>query len=103
MTEQEQSKSSVSQKVELKFMGQTMFLKPEGDPEIMDQALETVRRRLADAEKRASGVSSHQVAILALLDLAEEYVRAKKRIDQFQEKIREKSGKLSELVKVELQ
>jgi len=52
---------------------------------------------LAEAERRAPRTAlPQQVALLAILDLAEEYVRAKKRVAEYQSQIQAKSDDLAD-------
>ena len=89
---------SKPQTIELDFLGQKITLKSEGDPEIMKEAVEIAGLRLKDVARRAPGVASHQVALLALLDVAEEYVRSKRRAFDHKKKLERRAQDLINLV-----
>lgn len=90
--------------LELKLLGQRIVLKPsETDPEVINQVVQLVTLKLSEAEGRTRGGAPHQVALLALLDLAEEYVKAKKRTLDFKQQLDDKSSKLLSLVEAEFQ
>ena len=90
------------QVIELKIMGQKVVLKSQGDPETIREVADLVALRLKDAERRTKGMAAHQVALLALMDLAEEYVKAKKRTQEHKKKIEKRSGDLSRLMDLQL-
>ena len=88
--------------MEVKLLGQKIVLKSsESDPEIIRQVIQLVTARLSDAENRSRGAPPHQVALLALLDLAEEYMKAKRRTLDFKLQADENSSKLLSLVEAE--
>ena len=88
--------------IEVKLLGQRIVLKSsELDPEVIRQVLQLVTLKLSEAEGRSRGAAPHQVALLALLDLAEEYVKAKKRTLDFKQQLDDKSSKLLSLVEAE--
>jgi cell division protein ZapA (FtsZ GTPase activity inhibitor) len=91
-------------KIEIKLLGQKIALKAPGtDPDHAREVVGLVAERLAHAEKRSkAGTASHQVALLALLDLADEYIQARERTREFKRDIQEKSGKLAGLIESEL-
>ena len=65
------------------------------------QVLQLVSLKVSEAEKRSKGAAPHQIALLALLDLAEEYIKAKKRTLDFKQQLDDKSSKLLSLVEAE--
>ncbi len=92
-----------SQTTEVKLLGQRIVLKTsEKDPETIRQILQLVVLRIEEAEKRSKGAAPHQIALLALLDLAEEYIKAKKRTVDFKQQLDDKSSKLLSLIEAEL-
>jgi cell division protein ZapA (FtsZ GTPase activity inhibitor) len=89
---------------EVNLFGQKLVLKSsDTDPEVIQEVLKMVSTRVSEAEKRGKGAPPHQVALLALLDLAEEYVQARKRTLEYQRQIEEKSSLLINLVELSLQ
>lgn len=89
--------------IEVKIQGQRIALKASGsDPEVVREVLSLVSERLRDAEKRGKGAASHQIVLLALLDVAEEYVRAKRRTIDLQGQMERKASQLLSLLETEL-
>jgi len=84
--------------IDLEFLGQRMALKSKGDPEVADQVVDLVNARLKDAEKRARGLPAHKVALLALLELAEEMVQAKNRATVYQGEVRQKAENIKKFI-----
>ena len=82
------------QSVELRFMGQKFVLKSQGDPDTIKEVVDLATLRLTDVERRAKGAAAHQVALLALLDLAKEYVKAKRRSQEHKKKIEKRTSEL---------
>lgn len=83
------------QSVEVRFLGQKIALRSqESDPAIIQQVVDLVSSQLNEVEKKNPGGAPHQIALLALLNLAEEYVRAKGRIQDYQQRLDEKLGQV---------
>jgi cell division protein ZapA (FtsZ GTPase activity inhibitor) len=90
------------QTTEVKLLGQRIVLKTsEADPEVLQQVLQLVTLKISEAESRSRGAAPHQVALVALLDLAEEYIKAKKRTLDFKRQLDDKSNQLLSLVEAE--
>jgi len=87
---------------EIKLLGQRIALKcSETDPELVDETIQLVSMLLRNAELRSKGVAAHQIAILALLDLAGEYVKAKRRTTTYKRQMDQKSQELLKLFEAE--
>lgn len=86
--------------VEIRILGQRIPLKTsDTDPELIKEVVQLVTERIQEAEERARNASApHQIALLALLDLAEEYIRAKRRTADFQKKVQDQSDHLLSLL-----
>jgi cell division protein ZapA (FtsZ GTPase activity inhibitor) len=71
-------------------------------PEGFNAAIEFAAARIREAETRSPNSASHQIALLALVDLASKYLEAKARTAEYQrriqDKIQEKSETLSDLL-----
>lgn len=88
---------------EVRLLGQKILLKSsESDPEVISQIVELASSKLNEVESRSKGAAPHQIALLALLDLAEEYVQAKRRTLEFKRQLDDKSNKLLTLVEADL-
>lgn len=85
---------------EIRLLGERIALRTtDNDPEFTAEVIELVSSRLEAVEKRLKGQKSkHQVTLLALLDLAEEYVRAKKRTAQYKSEIELRAAELQKLI-----
>jgi cell division protein ZapA (FtsZ GTPase activity inhibitor) len=90
--------------LEISIQGQRIPLRARhDDPEKVQEVVELVSERLRDAEKRSkASTAPHQVALLALLDLAEEFLRVKEKTEAFKKKMSEKSERLISLLEAEL-
>jgi hypothetical protein len=90
--------------LELKLCGQRILIKAsEIDPELSEQVMELVSRKIEEAEERTSSrtVAAHQVVLLALLDVAKEYIQAKQRTVEFKKKISAKSTHVLGLIEAD--
>src|SRR3954468_12308763 len=90
--------------LEVSIQGQRIPLRARhDDPLKVQEVIDLVSDRLRDAEKRSKpSTAPHQVALLALLDLAEEYLRMKEKTELFKKKMSEKSDRLISLLEAEL-
>ena len=87
---------------QVSLLGEKITLKTAGDPEHVREVIGLVNERIAAAEKRIKTGAPHHVALLALLDLAEEYVQAKKRAGFHKKDLDDKSRELVGLIEAEL-
>ncbi|MGK5090032.1 cell division protein ZapA [Bdellovibrionota bacterium FG-2] len=84
---------------EIRIAGQKVPLKATGlDPELARETIDLVARKIAVIELRARNLSPHHIAVLALVDLAEEYVKSKQRTVEFKQQVEEKISRLSVLL-----
>jgi len=90
---------SSAQKVEIQLLGQKIALKAsESNPELLKEIVELVSSKVKSAEKRAKGGIASQVLLLALMEIAEEYVKAKHRTIHFKREVGEKSENLNQVL-----
>ncbi len=95
--------NSISKSVEIKLAGQKIVLKAtESDPDLVREIVDLVNVKLKNAEKRGKAAAAHQVALIALLDLAEEYIRAKRRTADFKREMNSRSDSLMRILESEL-
>lgn len=90
------------QTVETEFLGQKLVLKTEGDPSFVQEVVDLASLKVKEAEGRAKGAAPHQVALLAVMDLAEDYLRAKKKATDYRSELGEKASHLLQLIETEL-
>ena len=90
--------------IELSLFGQKIFLKHRTrDPALVEQVVALVNAKVREAQTRSpEGSAPHHVALVALLDLAAEYIQAKSRTDDFKREIDRKSTELRTWIETEL-
>jgi cell division protein ZapA (FtsZ GTPase activity inhibitor) len=95
-----ESESRIPLTAEIRLLGERITLRTtDNDPEFTAEVIELVSNRLEAVEKRLAGQKSrYQVTLLALLDLAEEYVRAKKRTAQYKAEIEDRAAEIQKLI-----
>ncbi len=89
---------SKARTVELDFLGQKLTLKTESDFEIVQEAVAIAQIKLKDAAYRGRSMAPHHTAILALLDVCEEYVRSKRRFTEHRKQVLDRTDRLSRLM-----
>lgn len=90
-----------NQSVEVRLLGQRILLRSQESSEFTREVVDFVTTKLTEVEQRSKNVAPHQVALLALLDLAEEYLKAKRRAQEHRSKMDEKSKELLSLIEME--
>ena len=90
--------------LEVSIQGQRIPLRARDDrAEKVQSVIELVSQRLREAEKRSkTSTAPHQVALLALLDLAEEHLMMREKTELFKKAMSEKSDRLISLLEAEL-
>ena len=84
-------------------MGQKIVLKTSADPKKVEAIVSLVKDRLEQSEKRLKGNSApHLAAILALFDLGEEYLEAKKRTHDHLHQIETRTKNLTDWIRAEI-
>lgn len=88
---------------DIRLCGQKIPLKArETDPALTREVIELVSSKIKTAEKRAKSAAPHLVALLALMDIAEEYINAKHRTAAFKREMNDRSDTLMRLLESEL-
>ena len=87
--------------VEIRLLNQRIALKTAGDPELIHEVIQVVSKKIEDAEKRVTTSVPHHVALLALLDLAEEHAQAKRKVADYQKQVESKARELRGLIEAE--
>ena len=88
--------------VEVSFLGQRVRLKSaDAGSDSIREVAEFVTRKLSDAEARSRGGPAHQAALVALLEVSEDYLAAKKKVSELLQKIRDKSAELEKFVSIQ--
>ena len=89
---------------EITILGQRIILKTSHDnPDKVREVLDLVAEKISRVESRLQtrNTAPHQVALLALLELAEEYLDASERTQDLKQKLSEKSQRLIQLLKAD--
>ncbi|HTL10913.1 MAG TPA: cell division protein ZapA [Bdellovibrionota bacterium] len=86
----------------IEILGQKVTVKSGTDPEVVQEALRIAALKTADAQKRLPRSAPYQLALLALLDLAEDYVRSKRRTSDYRKRLDEKTAETLALIEGEL-
>lgn len=98
----ETTETPVETKVEINLLGQRLVLRSsQMSAEAFQEITQIASRKLDAAQERSKGAPAHQIALLALLDLAEEYVSAKKKTQNYKDQMTEKSNQLLNLIEAE--
>ncbi|MBY0470084.1 cell division protein ZapA [bacterium] len=88
---------------EVRLLGQKIPLKSSGDPKLVSEVLGLVAKRIEAAEARPGAPKTpHHVLLLALLELAEEYIQAKRRMKDYQGNVETKSKELFKMIEAQL-
>lgn len=93
--------------IEFDFLGEKISLKVPAPSEgsssdILNEVIALAQYKIKDAQKRARGAASHKIVLLALLDLAEDYVQSKTKTTEFKREVSQKSQTLIQLLDAEL-
>lgn len=89
--------------IEIPLMGQKVVLKTQADPKLVEEVTALVRERLSVSEKRVKNANApHLAALLALFDVTEDYVEAKRKIQEHQKELLEKIQQVQSWIDSEL-
>lgn len=95
--------STRKQPLEIKLAGQKIVLKAShSDFDLIREVVELVSSKIKSAEKRSKSPAAHQIALMALLEVAEEYVKAKRRTLDFKREMNSRSESLMRILESEL-
>ncbi len=88
--------SASSDSIELKFGGEKISLRQTaGDSEFARQVTKLVTERLDAASVRVRKTApAHQIALLALMDLAAEYLEAKRRTEAYMAEVQAQTSRI---------
>ncbi len=85
--------------IETPSMGQKIVLKTQADPKLVEEVTALVKERIGNSEKRVKNANApHLAALLALFDVAEDYVEAKRKIQEHQSELLAKVSQLQSWV-----
>lgn len=92
------TKSQVSRQVELSLGGQMIRLRSDADEVYLKKLASYVDRKITSISKQTRTVSTQRVALLAALDIADEFFRSRERARGFRANVRSRSSKLLTLL-----
>ena len=92
----------IDDKVEVEIYGQSYSLKGEGNREYINRLASYVDKKMKEVTQRTPTVDSLKVAILAALNIADEYLQIQDKDDDYVGQIAEKTEALAEMLEQEL-
>ncbi|MBI4852159.1 MAG: cell division protein ZapA [Acidobacteria bacterium] len=87
-----------TQVVEVKIYNQTYYIRGEGDTEYIEQLAAYVDLRMKEVAAGTMTADSLRVAILAALNIADELYKMRRKIEQIDNTINERSTEFSQLL-----
>jgi cell division protein ZapA len=87
-----------TQVVEVKIYNQTYYIRGEGDTEYIEQLAAYVDLKMREVAAGTMTADSLRVAILAALNIADELSKMRRKIDQIDNTINERSTEFSQLL-----
>lgn len=87
--------------VELRLAGQAVVIKGGGDEVYLQTVASYVEGKMREISQRTRIVSTQQVALLAAMDIADEYFRSQKEAKSFRADVRERSVRLLDLMETQ--
>lgn len=84
--------------MEVTLLGESLKVRTDGDPVLVREILGYVQGRLQEVEAKAKGQSQVRVALLAALNVAEEFFRYRERREKIGLEAREKVQTLIGLI-----
>ena len=80
----------MSNQVNVKIFGQEFTIKGEDSPEYVEELSEFVDKKMREVASASSVITSHKVAILTAINIADELFRLRKEMGDQEEEIRGK-------------
>lgn len=92
----------VKKRIEVEIFGQRYPLRSEAPEEYVREVAQFVDRTMKRVAERAGPISSLQVAVLAALYIADEYIRGEREREELKKRLKEQVERLDRFVKEEL-
>ncbi|MFH1809780.1 MAG: cell division protein ZapA [Pseudomonadota bacterium] len=92
------TKPQVHRQVELNLGGQTIRLRSDADEAYLGRLASYVDRKITTISRQTRTVTSQRAALLAALDIADEFFRSRERAQGFRNEVRERSSRLLNLL-----
>ncbi len=90
------------QAIEVDFLGTKIKMKSQSDEAVITEVLELARIKIQEAKQRAPKAAPQYVALVALFDMCEDYVRAKKKVSENRAELTESVDSLLAQIENEL-
>lgn len=95
----------MARRVEVTLLGQTLTLRSDLEPDVLQAIVELVRHKAEEAGRGALTASPVSLALLTALNVAEELVAARARAEAGEATLRDveaRAGRLAELIETRL-
>lgn len=92
----------VKKRIEVEIFGQRYPLRSEAPEEYVREVAQFVDKTMKKVAERTGAISSLQVAVLAALYIADEYIRGEKEREELRKRLKEQVERLDRFVKEEL-
>ncbi len=80
------------------ILNQTFHIRSTDDPEYVQQLARYVDAKMTELSRSAATVDTLRIAVLAALNIADDYSKAKKECDTLKETVRQRTRKLREML-----
>lgn len=91
-------KQTASRHMEVTMVGQKFRVRSDADEVYVQSLANYVDKKIAEISRQTRAVTTRQVALLAALDIADEYFRARERSHDFRREVRRRSLRLLEML-----
>ncbi|RLA92607.1 MAG: cell division protein ZapA [Deltaproteobacteria bacterium] len=91
----------VKRRVEVEIFGQRYPLRSDAPEGYVREVAGFVDQKMREVAERTGAVSTLQVAILAALHIAEEYIRDRRNSEEMRKRLRERVERLEEFIALE--
>lgn len=80
--------------VNVRIFGQEFTIKGEDSPEYVESLAQFVDKKMREVASASSVITSHKVAMLTAINIADELFRARKELEDNQQQLQEKASSL---------
>ena len=91
-------KPGARRQMEVTMVGQKFKVRSDADENYVQTLAAYVDKKIADISKQTRTVTTRQVALLAALDIADEYFRAHDKLKTLRKEVRRRSRRLLEIL-----
>jgi cell division protein ZapA len=87
-------RKSMATQVNVRIFGQEFTIKGEDSPEYVESLAQFVDKKMREVASASSVITSHKVAMLTAINIADELFRARKELEDNQQQLQEKASSL---------